>query len=483
MTTRKTRLLARHRRKKRLALLLALPVLALIGFWGGVAWVPPVLLLSWIAHEAWFSDHLFYAPDGDYRYRFDSLDACAEILPTRFVDGCLKLQDGAKPPDANDTLLLALSLQSLLSGHFLDPAVVIVAETTNEDDRQTFERGASGLRYLNLTGFGETLGRDGGSGLRLSGRHCRLTGEPVLWRIRHPDYRHKRLFIVAPHADDAELAAFGLYSEAGDAWIVTLTAGEIEAEHYRHMGFPPAEASRMKGRLRAWDSIAAPLWGGVPPERCAQLGYFCLQLAAMRAEPGKAIPSREAGLCDTRVFRRCNRIPLPSDENGVPSWKNLVADLRELLERARPEVIVLPHPTLDPHPDHVAAHAAVIEALNASSLSTQILLHYANHLHDNDRWPMGEAHRGVALPPLMEEADALLPCALVLTPERQYDKAMALAMMHDLCPPLPHKRRLRRLLQRLLAARRHPLYGENEYFRKAVRRHEVFFRGTWTRPS
>ena len=470
MNTRKTRLLARHRRKKRLTLLAALPVLALIGFWGGVAWVPPVLLLAWIAHEAWFSDHLFYAPDGDYQCRFGSH---AEILPSRFVDGCLKLLDDAKSPEANDTLLLAIRLKSRVLGRFLDPAILIT--TANENDCQTFERGANGLRYLNLTGFGEALGSNKGGGLRLSGQHCHLAGEPVLWRIPHPDYRQKRLFIVAPHADDAELAAFGLYSSAKEAWIVTLTAGEIEAEHYRRMGFSPTEAARMKGRLRAWDSIAAPLWGGVPPERCAQLGYFCLQLAAMRAEPEKAIPSREAGLCDTRVFRRCNRIPLPSDENGIPSWKNLLADLRELLERARPEVIVLPHPTLDPHPDHVAAHAAVIEALQATSLPTPILLAYANHLHDNDRWPMGEAHQGVALPLLIEAADTLLPFALVLDAERQRDKAMALAMMHDLSPPIPQKRRLRRLIQTLLAARRHPPYGENEYFRKAVRRHEVFF--------
>jgi LmbE family N-acetylglucosaminyl deacetylase len=470
MTIRKTQLLARHRRKKRLALLLALPALALTGFLAGAFWLLPAVLLAWIAHEAWFSDHLFYTPDGDYQYRFDEH---AEILPTRFADGFLKLQDGIEAPETNDTLLLALSLHSRMSGRFFDPSVVITTEA--ENDSQSFEHGANGLRYLNLTGFGKTLGNEG---LHLSGRHCHLVGEPVLWRIRHPDYRQKRLFVVAPHADDAELAAFGLYSSAREAWIITLTAGEIETEYYRRMGFSPVEAARMKGRLRAWDSVAAPLWGGILPERCVQLGYFCLQLAAMRADPEKAIPSREAELCDTRVFRR-SRLPLGSDENGIPSWKNLLADLRELLERARPEVIILPHPTLDPHPDHIAAHAAVIEALQSTSLPAPILLGYANHLHDNDRWPMGEAHQGVALPPLMaptEETKTFLPCALTLTPERQRDKAMALAMMHDLSPPPPKKRRLRRLIQGLLAARRHPPYGENEYFRKAVRRHELFFR-------
>jgi LmbE family N-acetylglucosaminyl deacetylase len=482
MSTRKNRLLARHRRKKRLLLLLALAILAGVGFQGGAFWIPPLLLAAWIAHEAWFSDHLFYAPNADYQYRFDSR---ARVLPICFSGERLTLADGAEPPDEGDTLLLGLRLRCRLSGRFLDPAVVIAAQgaASGDDaglDCQTFERGVNGLRYLNLTGLAGTLKT---GGLRLSGRHCRLAGEPVLWRIQTPDFRQRRLLVIAPHADDAELAAFGLYRQAAEAWIVTLTAGEIEAEHYRRMGFPPAEAARMKGRLRAWDSIAVPLWGGVPPERCVQLGYFCLQLAAMRAEPEKAVASREAELCDTRPFRRCNRIQLASDANGIPSWKNLLADLRELIELARPEVIVLPHPHLDPHPDHVAAYAAVMEALRASSLRTQTLLAYANHLHDNDRWPMGEAHRGVALPPLMEATDAMTPCALSLDPECQRDKAMALAMVHDLAPRLPVKRHLRRRLQRWLAARRHPPYGDNEYFRKAVRRHEVFFWETWEKQS
>ena len=53
---------------------------------------------------------------------------------------------------------------------------------------------------------------------------------------------------------------------------------------------------------------------------------------------------------------------------------------------------------------------------------------------------------------------------------------MALGMMHDLQPPMPFKRRMRRWLQRKLAGRRWPAEGENEFFRKAVRRHELFWR-------
>lgn len=89
---------------------------------------------------------------------------------------------------------------------------------------------------------------------------------------------------------------------------------------------------------------------------------------------------------------------------------------------------------------------------------------------------MGDSGDGVALPPQLSAAQAWAPCSLVLDCAIQRDKAMALGMMHDLQPPAPFKRRLRRLLQRWLAGRQPSPYGENEFFRKAVRRHELFWR-------
>ncbi|WP_351061091.1 hypothetical protein, partial [Psychrobacter sp. TB20-MNA-CIBAN-0197] len=84
-------------------------------------------------------------------------------------------------------------------------------------------------------------------------------------------------------------------------------------------------------------------------------GYFCLQLAAMRDNPNQPVGSREADLSDTRLFRQFNPFVLPGDADGAPTWNNLLADLRETMLRARPDVIVLPHPALDPHPDHICA--------------------------------------------------------------------------------------------------------------------------------
>ena len=201
---RKQQLLRRHRRNKRLGLLICLAVLIAVGVlvaW----WLPPLLaVLAWIAHEAWFADHLFYSPAQDYRYRFP--DDCEH--PVRLQDGCLRLGQGL-PLDGSETLILQVQLNSGWLGRFLDPAVLLGDGQAN--DRQTFERGVKGLRYLNLGSMAEALaaGR-----LSLRGRFCRLSGEPRLWVIRHPDYRQKRVMVIAPHADDAELAAYGLYSQA-----------------------------------------------------------------------------------------------------------------------------------------------------------------------------------------------------------------------------------------------------------------------------
>jgi LmbE family N-acetylglucosaminyl deacetylase len=462
--SRKQQLLKRHRRTKRIALLIGLLVLIAAGVL--VAWWLPLILavVLWAAHEAWFADHLFYSPNEDYAYAFPH---GSEVPGLRLDAGRLLLD---APLAADDTLIVGIELRSSWLGRFIDPAVELLGLQT--PDRQVFERGVGGRRYLNLTGAADALAA---GKLRVRGRFCRINGQPTLWRFRQPDYRQQRVMVIAPHADDAELAAFSLYSQAAESWIVTLTAGEIEAEHYQQMGLSKAQAAQLKGRLRAWDSIAVPRWAGVPEAQCVQLGYFCMQLAAMQAAPDQAQASREAQLSDTRLFRQFNAFALPGDVDGAPTWHNLIADLRALLLKARPQVIVLPTPLLDPHADHICAHAAILEALEGLAWQPDTLLGYANHLHDNDRWPMGDSGAGVALPPRFDTADELVPCSFTLALSQQQDKAMALGMMHDLQPRAPFKRRVRRWLQQVLAGRSPSPYGENEFFRKAVRRHELLW--------
>ncbi|MDU9407050.1 PIG-L family deacetylase [Pseudomonas sp. zfem001] len=459
MNGRKQQLLKQHRRNKRIALLLALLALLALGVF--VAWwLPPLLLvLGWAAHEAWFADHLFYSPREDYRYDFP--DDCLSV-PARIEQGALQVEADLV---GYDTLILELSLAATWLGRWVDPYVRL------GDDRQDFERGVAGRRYLNVSGQSVR-------GLSIVPRFCRIAGELRLHAMRNPDFAAQRMLIIAPHADDAELAAFGQYSRSSETVIVTLTQGEIEAENYQRLGLDKAAAARLKGRLRSWDSLAAPLWGGVPQQRCVQLGYYCLQLPAMAKQPQVPFGSRESGESDVRPVRRHNSLPLPADGDGQPTWNNLIADLVAVIEHYRPEVLLTPHPELDPHHDHVASTRAVLEACERSGWKPKTLLLYANHLHDNDRWPMGPAGNGIALPPAINALPADRLWSPTLDAERQLDKAMALGLQHDLQGPLPLKRRLRRLIQWALARRRWPATGEDEFFRKAVRRHELF----WVRP-
>jgi LmbE family N-acetylglucosaminyl deacetylase len=468
MEGRKQKLLRRHRRNKRIILLAGLLLINLAGIFIHWALVPLVLLLAWLAHEAWFADHLFYSPSDDYRYLFPEGTQAYAVLCT---DGYLRIQgEHSLPADVEShSLFLEWRVQADWRGRWCDPQVWI------GDDRQEFERGVNGVRWLNLSGQQQALvdGR-----LTLRTRFCRLRGTGRLVGFRQPDYARQRLMVLAPHADDAELAAFGLYSRAAEACIVTVSQGEIEAGDYQRLGLDKPAAARLKGRLRAWDSLSVPLWGGIAQSNCVQLGYYCLQLAAMREEPESAFGSRESGEADIRSVRQHNPLRLPGDADGLPSWTNLVADLSTLLEHFRPQVVVTPHPEIDPHADHIAATQALLEAIAASSWKPDTLLLYANHLPDNDRWPMGPAGCGIALPPAIEPQVCEPLWSPLLSAEAQLDKAMALHMQHDLVKPLKGKLRLRRAIQRLLAGRRWPATGEDEFFRKAVRRHELF----WVRP-
>ena len=460
MSVRKQQLLKRHRRNKRMALVLALLGLLVLAFSVAWWWLPLAVLLGWIAHEAWFADHLFYAPNEDYQYAFP---AGTPNVAATLDAGYLQLADELP---VGDTLILQVQVCSTWLGRWLDPYVLL------GDDRQDFERGVCGARYLNLS---DHLAELQAGQLQLRGRFCRLATSATLHVCSSPDYRQQSLLIIAPHADDAELAAFGLYSQAARVSIVTLTQGEIEAETYQRLGLDKAAAAQLKGRLRAWDSLAVPLWGGVAQQRCVHLGYYCLQLPAMLATPTQVLASRESGECDVRSVRQHNPLRLPADADGQPTGHNLQADLVALLEHFCPEVVVTPHPELDPHSDHVAATQALLAAIQVSRWQPKTLLLYANHLHDNDRWPMGPAGNGIALPPALTALPAERLWSLSLSPAQQLDKAMALAMQHDLQGRLPWKKRLRRLIQSTLAGRRWPATGDDEFFRKAVRRHELFW--------
>lgn len=111
---RKQQLLKRHRRNKRIGLLVALVLLILCGIL--VAWWLPLVLavVGWVVHEAWFADHLFYSPKDDYQYTF----APYTPQPKVHLSGeHLRLDEGVMLVD-DATLVLALKVKSTWLGRF-----------------------------------------------------------------------------------------------------------------------------------------------------------------------------------------------------------------------------------------------------------------------------------------------------------------------------------------------------------------------------
>jgi hypothetical protein len=178
-----------------------------------------------------------------------------------------------------------------------------------------------------------------------------------------------------------------------------------------------------------------------------QLGYYCLQLSAMLEDPGRpllpahrASPTSAARAATIRCH--CRPMPMASLRERTCSAIWLLcsnAFARKSSSRRTHSSTRIPITTPPPW--------RLIWRRKLARWQPEIALLYANHLHDNDRWPMGPAGCGIALPPALIPLPADALWSPTLSEAVQLDKAMALAMQHDLQGRLPVKKRLRRRIQ------------------------------------
>src|ERR1700728_5290887 len=151
--------------------------------------------------------------------------------------------------------------------------------------QQYLDTNAVGARWLNLSGLREQLA--GGAEVIIRTHAVTLEAETATLRLfdNHLDLQ-QRILVLAPHPDDAEVAAFGLYADR-QASVVTVTAGNAGDMNYRASVSDPAQHYGLKGYLRAVDSVTVPWQGNIPPERTANLGYFDGRLDEMYRQPGQ----------------------------------------------------------------------------------------------------------------------------------------------------------------------------------------------------
>lgn len=421
------------------------------------------LVLTWIIYQLLLSDHIFYNPKYDQYYTLSSNPETLYITDNKLVIPNI-IQDS--------NYLIYLNINSYATGYFIDPYITI--KCGKYEITQFFERASKGMRYINISPLIDSL-EETSLEVHFSTKFCSIDKSCTLHAFNKSEIHTQKLIVIAPHADDAEIAAFGLYSKT-DSHIVTLTAGEVEPKTFSHFSSNQDEASKLKGLVRAWDSLTVPVWGNQPYSNAINLGYFCMQLEKMKKSPDNAFQSLSTSVSDTRFFRKFNTHSLVSNQDGVPSWNNMVQDLTELIDQIKPTAIVTPHELLDSHPDHKHATIALREALHKADHKPGHLLLYTNHLSSTDMHPFGPAHSIMSLPPSPAMSNLAIEgiFSVTLSKEDQLAKAVALEMMHDLRRPIKIKKKLRLLLQSLLINRKQPSYGDDPYFRKAIRNNEFF---------
>lgn len=382
-------------------------------------------------------------------------------------------------PGRWDTGFLRIKVRSNLLGSVLEPFVDI--EMGDSVIRQTFERGAAGIRFLNISPM---LANNVSPGkiVRLRSHHISWDSQDgCLFLFRNPNPENSRILVIAPHPDDAEIAAFGLYSHK-DTYIITATAGEVGVVDYSRLlaGLEEISSSLLKGKLRVLDSITIPMIGGIKPPRMMNFGYFDDTLKEMYEFPEKDIPSRCSREYDTHVFRQHNLEHPPNGPWRKNNWKNLVEDLTFALKKIQPDMIVAPHPALDSHPDHQYLFFALIDALERAVLKGGNLFLYTIHSHLSRFYPYGPSNSIVTLPPCLEGMELKGVYSYALTKKDQMMKTFALEAMHDVRspPPTPEFRfteLMARLVQVISSYLRSVGGVDAGYYRRNVRPNELFF--------
>ncbi len=335
--------------------------------------------------------------------------------------------------------------------------------------QQYLDTNAVGVRWLNLSGLREQLA--GGADVIIRTHAVTLEAEAATLRLfdNHLDLQ-QRILVIAPHPDDAEIAAFGLYADR-QATVVTVTAGNAGDMNYRASVSDPAEHYSLKGYLRAVDSVTVPWQGNIPPERTANLGFFDGRLDAMYLAPKQTIPEVYGANTEVGPYRRVNLSKLVSNAARSNSWQHLVEDLVQVLRKVNPGIVVMPDPRLDGHLDHEFASVAVDQALEQWQGNPTFLL-YTNHT-DSNHYPYGPAGTVMSLPPGEQQVHMQKIYSHPTAHALQIRKLFALESMHDL--RLSPDEQI--TCSSVTTAHRpdYPRAPDEDYFRRAPRGNELFY--------
>ena len=337
------------------------------------------------------------------------------------------------------------------------------------------ERQNHGARYFNLTDLAQKI--TPGQLVKLSSNRLQFADQAEI-QIFHNDIPDDAtVLVIAPHPDDAEIAAFGFYGRH-NSHIVTITAGEGpgRTKYQELYSQDMREQCLFKAKIRLLDSILVPIRAGIKPQQVVNLGYFNDTLSDMYAEPTQPVVSRFAGTEDVNDFRRfniANNVPACS---GPATWESLQTDLVQFISTIKPDIIVTPHPVLDKNSDHRMSTVAVCQALKQCAISNGQFLFYVIHSTYSSRYPYGSIHTPVTLPPNF--MDFSLEHGIYSHPlsrEQQINKMFALDNMHELRHEPNLRCTIKQALRQKISRQHRHASAWHDFYRKAVRSNELFF--------
>jgi LmbE family N-acetylglucosaminyl deacetylase len=402
----------------------------------------------------------------DYKYSFHETGANTTDL--NLENGKITLPE---KQDSNQSTFLKVNIQTTFMGKYLLPSIQMTGGKSSFT--QYFEHGAKGIRYLNVSSLMDKKETP----LRLQGNHISIDDQTVeLITFKNQDINKLKILVVAPHPDDAEIAAYGLYSSNKNSYILTITAGDAGKNKYDEVYKNKIKQYFKKGELRTWNSITVPMLGGISPEQTINLGFFDSTLKTMFRDKSKQVNGVYTNASDINTFRKQNISSLSRGLSGKSDWTSLVTNLEYLLKTIQPDIIVTPYPALDRNSDHKLSSVALFEAIKNSGIKNGYLYLYTNHFVLNKYYPYGEIFGAVSIPPNFGKEkyfDGIYSHNLTI--DQQKDKIFALEAMNDLRLDTEWRSPRGAIKQARRSIRRDILGRNNSYYRRAVRGNELFF--------
>ena len=420
----------------------------------------------------------------DYQYALRADDQYdVTILSVSAKDDAYKLsdilrQDSSKAlqNSANYTWLLVFSYQAKHKKKQGRIAVTDNDAEINIESSQYFEPNQRGIRYLNLSGYIDF------ENLTLFCEHCSVSESATLLAFKKPDLAAGPILIIAPHADDAELAAYGLYQDfAQQAWITTINAGQnvqkLSQQYIKNLDKNINDAIRRKAKIRAWNSMTTPLLAGVDYHRISYLGYYNITKECLYYSKDEVRSDSIIGHLASEKNRSLNHIKLPNDKDFINSGQALIDDLVSLIEQIKPVSILVTDPEIDPHHEHIVAAHALALAIQKSEYKPKNILLYVNHLRNIKNFPYGPEHARTALPPWYESISIFGQYSCYshqLTLSTQKDKVVAFDSMHDLRSKNRWEKKLKQWWAKSVQKNEYQYYSNHSYFQTHIKSNEVF---------